>query len=171
MSSNESDTPEYPPTTSGELGDRSRKSSLNPVSGLQQINSTQFDSTIEQIECELAQIDSIMHSWSEGRSLRFDPAHVKPVKKNVDENDIHQKSIHSHVRWLLRILLPLNLIAAMLVSVTTICEVGFGWIGNWPCIRVLAGSAISVTLLNVYFIKQLMNKLLINKLASPQKKA
>lgn len=34
--------------------------------------------SIDEIENEIKQIDSIVNSWSSGRSLRFDPAHVRP---------------------------------------------------------------------------------------------
>lgn len=161
MSSTEAHTPENPPISSGDLGSRSRATSSNQIS-----DPPQVDSTLEQIECELAQIDRIIHSWSDGRSLRFDPAHVKPVKKSVDENDIHQKTLQEHARSLLRMLLSVNLIAAMLVSVTAICEIGFGWIGNWPSIGVLAGTTITAALLNVFFVNKF-----VATLASRQKKA
>ncbi|MEC9093685.1 MAG: hypothetical protein VX438_13310 [Planctomycetota bacterium] len=42
--------------------------------------------TLDQIEQEITQIDQIIHSWSDGRMLRFDPSHAQPVVETPTKN-------------------------------------------------------------------------------------
>lgn len=154
MSSAETNTPENQPTLSGDAGSRSRI-----VASLNQSNSMRaprlVDSTIIQIEDELAQIDRIMHSWSDGRSLRFDPAHVKAANKTVDEKEAKAKLMTQNANSLFASLFSLNLIAMLLILTTVICEIGFGWLGSVTCIGILVGTSIAGATFNLLFVSQL----------------
>lgn len=49
------------------------------------IEKTATKSALEQIEKEIRQIDQLVNSWSDGRSLRFDPAHVQSPAQDPPE--------------------------------------------------------------------------------------
>ena len=72
---------------------------------------------LDQIESEIRDIDQMIHSWSHGRSLRFDPAHVSSNKEQPSAPADKSKSpIYSVGRlffWfnLLAFSLPIGLLA------------------------------------------------------------
>lgn len=47
------------------------------------LNEKSLDKSIQLIESEIHQIDQIVRSWSDGRTLRFDPAHVQPKDDSI----------------------------------------------------------------------------------------
>lgn len=154
MSSAEADTPENQPTLSGDASSRSRNGASPNASNSIRTHQP-VESTIVRIEDELEQIDRIIHSWSDGRTLRFDPAHVKPPKENADEKAVKEKLTGQNSNSFFASLFSLNLIAMLLVLGASICEFGFGLLGTDVCIGILAGTSIAAAMFNLFLVKQL----------------
>lgn len=83
------------------------------------------ESTIEKIEREILRIDRLVRSWSEDRSLRFDPAHVAE-KKRVDSEKKQPEVVKSQTPARgIRLLVVFNLLLFLYpIGIVTLQAIG-----------------------------------------------
>ncbi len=109
---------------------------------------TATQSALEQIETEIKQIDQIVKSWSDGKSLRFDKAHVNP--QNVAESQADKRQAaktNSFFNLAFFANLGVMLVAIGLTSIQSI----YSWLTQDQALITLTSLLVLLSVANIVF--------------------